>query len=115
VRIHCDIQDEFKSINPDVKAMLYQIVQELLNNVVIHSSAQNAIIRIEGEDGYFQVKVTDDGMGFDPHTLGVPTIEGGFGLYSIRERLLAIDGSLNIVSAPGAGTVVLATMPADLD
>jgi PAS domain S-box-containing protein len=115
VRIHCDIQDEFKSINPDVKVMLYQIVQELLNNVVKHSSAQNAHIRIDKEDGNFQVKVTDDGMGFDPHTLGVPTIEGGFGLYSIQERLTAVDGSLRIVSTPGAGTVVLAAMPADLD
>ncbi|MRR08159.1 MAG: sensor histidine kinase, partial [Deltaproteobacteria bacterium] len=115
VLIHCDIQGEFKNINPDVKTMLYQIVQELLNNVIKHSSAQNAHVRIEKEDGYFQVKVTDDGMGFDPHTLGVPTIEGGFGLYSIQERLTAVDGSLRIVSSPGAGTVVLATMPADLD
>ena len=47
-------------------------------------------------------------------TLGAPTTEGGFGLYSIRERLIAIDGSLGIESAPGAGTVVTAVLPASL-
>ena len=64
------------------------------------------------ENGMFRVKVTDDGVGFDPQTLGAPTVEGGFGLYSIRERLIAVDGSLSIESTPGAGTVVTAIVPA---
>jgi signal transduction histidine kinase len=63
------------------------------------------------ENGYFRVKVTDDGLGFDPQMLGTPTVEGGFGLYSIRERLIAINGSLRIESTPGTGTVVTAILP----
>ena len=115
VRIICDIRDAFKYVNPDVKTILYQLIRELLNNVVKHSQAQNAHVLLDMENGYFQVKVTDDGVGFDPRTLGVPTIEGGFGLYSIRERLIAIDGSLQIESAPGTGTIVTAILPEALD
>jgi len=115
IRIDCDIQDAYKHLDPDVKTILYQVVRELLNNVVKHSRAQNARVLIDMEDGQFRVKVTDDGAGFDPQTLGAPTAEGGFGLYSIRERLIAIEGSLRIESAPGAGTVVTAILPAAFD
>jgi PAS domain S-box-containing protein len=111
VRISCDIQDAYKHLNPDVKTILYQLIRELLNNVVKHSRALNANVMIDMENGYFRVKVTDDGVGFDPQKLGAPTVEGGFGLYSIRERLIAIDGSLKIESAPGTGTVVTAILP----
>jgi PAS domain S-box-containing protein len=111
VRIRCDIRDTFKNLNPDVKAILYQVVQELLNNVVKHSLAQHAHVLIDMENGNFRVKVTDDGVGFNPRVLGAPTVDGGFGLYSIRERLSAVDGNLRIESAPGAGTVVTATLP----
>ena len=115
VRITCDIRDAFKYVNPDVKTILYQLIRELLNNVVKHSQAQNAQVMLDMENGQFRAKVTDDGVGFDPQMLGAPTIEGGFGLYSIRERLIAIDGSLRIESAPGSGTIVTAILPAALD
>jgi signal transduction histidine kinase len=115
VRISCNIQDAYKHLNPDVKTILYQLIRELLNNVTKHSRALNANVMIYMENGHFRVKVTDDGVGFDPQKLGAPTVEGGFGLYSIRERLIAINGSLRIESAPGTGTVVTAILPAALD
>ena len=114
-RITFDIRDAFKNLNPDVSTILYQVVRELLNNVVKHSQARNAHVMIDREDGHFRLKVTDDGIGFDPQTLGAPTEEGGFGLYSIRERLTAVDGSIRIESSPGSGTVVTAILPAALD
>ena len=115
VRIVCDIKDAFKYVNPDVKTILYQLIRELLANVVKHSQARNARVMIDMENGHFRVKVTDDGVGFDPERLGAPTVEGGFGLYSIRERLIAIDGRLRIESAPGSGTIVTAILPEALD
>jgi PAS domain S-box-containing protein len=115
VRIRCDIPDAYKHLDPDVKAILYQLIRELLNNVAKHGRAQNARVMISMEEGHFRVQVTDDGVGFDPQALGAPTAEGGFGLYSIRERLIAIDGSLRIESAPGAGTVVTAILPSTFD
>ena len=115
IRISCDVRDAFKHMNPDVKTILYQVFRELLNNVVKHSKAKNAHVMIDMENGHFRVKVTDDGLGFDTQMLGAPTVDGGFGLYSIRERLIAIGGSLMIESAPGTGTIVTAIMPVPLD
>ena len=112
VRIRCDIRNAFKHLNPDVKTILYQVFRELLNNVVKHSKALNAHVMIDMENEHFRLMVTDDGVGFDPQILGAPSTEGGFGLYSIRERLLALDGSLRIESKPGTGTVVTAILPA---
>ena len=63
VRISCDIQDAYKHLDPDVKAILYQLIRELLSNVVKHSQAKNASVMIDMENGYFRVKVTDDGSG----------------------------------------------------
>ena len=111
VRISCAIEDTYKHLNPDVKAILYQLIRELLNNVVKHSQAQNAHVIIDTVDGFFLLRITDDGVGFDPQMLGAPTIDGGFGLYSIRERLIAMDGNLRLESTPGHGTVVTAILP----
>ena len=115
VRITCDIRDTYKNLNPDMKILLYQVVRELLNNIVKHSQAITAHVLISMENEHFRVKVADDGVGFSTQTLGVPSIDGGFGLYSIRERLMALDGSLRIESSPGAGTVVTAILPEALD
>ena len=115
VRISCDIRDAYKHLSPDIKAFLFQLIRELLTNVVKHSHAGNAYVIIDMEDGHFRVKVTDDGVGFDSQTLGTPTVEGGYGLYSIREPLIAVDGNLKIISTPGSGTVVTAILPATLD
>ena len=115
VRISCDIRDAFMELNPDMKTILFQSVKELLNNVVKHSRAHNAQLMIEMENKHLRVKVTDDGVGFDPQALGAPTVEGGFGLYNIRERLIAVGGSLSIESTPGTGTVVTVKLPAELD
>ncbi len=115
IRIRHDIQDTFKHISMTMKAILYQIIRELLNNVVKHSKAQNAYLVIRKENEHYRVQVTDDGVGFNPRTRGGPTAEGGYGLYSIRERLIAVNGSLNIESTPGTGTVVTAILPDTLD
>jgi PAS domain S-box-containing protein len=115
VRISCDIRDAFKSLTPDAKAILYQVVRELLNNIVKHSKATNAHVIVDMETGQCHLKVTDNGVGFDPQLLGPPSIEGGFGLYSLRERLTAMRGGLRIKSTPGTGTEVTATLPAELN
>ncbi len=114
IQIGCNIRDSLKDLEPDVKVILFQVIRELLNNVVKHSNAGSAHVMIDIEDGRVSAEVRDDGLGFDPKMLGAPTAEGGFGLFSIRERLMAFHGSLRIESTPGTGTVVTASLPAIL-
>ena len=111
IAITLDIRDALTDLTSDMKVILFQVIRELLNNVVKHSNARNAVVRIDRENGFIRTQVKDDGMGFDPRILGAPTAEGGFGLFSIRERLMAFNSSLQIDSTPGQGTVVTAILP----
>lgn len=114
IQIRCDIRDSLRGLDSEVKIILFQVVRELLNNVIKHSSARNADVQIRMDNGRIRALVRDDGAGFDPRMLGAPTAEGGYGLFSIRERLMAFDGELRIESSPEAGTVVSASLPATI-
>ncbi len=68
---------------------------------------------VGSSDDTLVIRVEDDGQGFDPARLNGPsTKKGGFGLFSIRERLSGIGGSLAIDSACGKGTTASITLPA---
>jgi len=59
-----------------------------------------------------RVCITDGGVGFEPHkAISFNSREGGFGLFSIRERLEQLDGKLEIKSAPGCGCEVAVIVP----
>jgi GAF domain-containing protein/ligand-binding sensor domain-containing protein len=101
-------------ISGDVHVALYRIAQESLNNIIKHSRAGKAhvIMRcttIAGNGSadrpvqQIELRIVDDGIGFDP--LGVTPDHLGLGI--IRERAEAIDASLSINSAPGAGTQII--------
>jgi signal transduction histidine kinase len=87
----------------EIEASAYFIVAEALTNVVKHAQAQRAEVRASVEDGMLRVEVRDDGVGgADPH---------GHGLVGISDRATALGGRLEIVSPPGNGTVVAASLP----
>jgi PAS domain S-box-containing protein len=90
----------------DIRILLFQAVRELLLNVVKHSHVLRAHIDMAPcDDLYIRVAVSDDGQGFDPVATQIQANQGagGFGLYSIRERLALLGGRLEVDSAPGKG------------
>lgn len=99
------------AIPPDLALCLYRIVQEALQNAVKYSQARQVRVSLRGAAGHLSLSIQDDGVGFDVR-------EGfgkGLGLISMRERLDAFDGTVDIQSAPGAGTRVLVHVPLALD
>jgi signal transduction histidine kinase len=85
--------------------VLFTSVNELLNNVVKHATAQRVMVRVETDEQSVQVDVEDNGTGFNPESLDSgQSGEWGFGLFSIRERLKYLGGYFDIQSAPGKGT-----------
>jgi PAS domain S-box-containing protein len=90
---------------------LYRIGQEALHNVVKHANASNATIRIWREGDRVRLSVTDDGSGFDPGA--VP--RGHLGLIGMRQRVDLVGGELRVESRAGDGTLIEASVPADLD
>jgi signal transduction histidine kinase len=112
--IVCQLQKDQKpkSLDEDTSMVLFQSVRELLSNAVHHGQASLVKIILWGEDSRIGIRVEDDGVGFDASKIvSLPSIEGGFGLFSIRERVKALGGSVEIKSAPKRGTLVTILAP----
>jgi signal transduction histidine kinase len=89
------------------KSALYRVAQEALHNVVKHARSRRVSLSLSTENGVVRLEVCDDGVGFDP----TARFSGRLGLSSMRERVEALQGTLEIASAPGRGTRLLATLP----
>ncbi|WP_167613284.1 response regulator [Maribellus sediminis] len=105
----------FDDKNPEIKKeftiFLFRIVVELLNNIVKHAKASNVEVRIESENNLFKMTVTDNGCGIDTNKIKDTRIKnGGFGLFSISERMENINGSFHIQPAE-KGTVAEIVLP----
>jgi signal transduction histidine kinase len=92
--------------SPEAEATAYFCVLEALQNAAKYAEASSAVVRLDGEDGHLMFSVTDDGRGFDP-TATPP----GSGLTNMRDRVEALGGSVEVRSAPGAGTTVTGRIP----
>ena len=102
-----------KPLDPDSRILLYQCVRELLRNAVKHGQSVWIGVRTRLEDDQIVVEVEDRGAGFEPSGVdALPGHRGGFGLYTVRERLRMLQGSMRIRSSPGSGTLVTLTLPA---
>ena len=99
--------DEIDNVlEKDSEILLYRIVQECANNVIKHSQAEKAVLRIERGEHNLAVKISDNGRGFDPSAIDSELSKRSFGLVGIAERTRLLGGKLNIESSPGEGTNV---------
>ncbi len=89
-----------KCLSQDVEAMLFRSVRELLTNVVKHAEARTVEVHITRDADEIVIAVEDNGIGFTPENIVTSKESGGYGLFSIRERL---GGRLDIHSSPGQG------------
>jgi signal transduction histidine kinase len=93
-----------------MEAAVYKIVEEALTNVMRHAAARSVTISLRHRGDTLTVTVADDGTGFAPEHRSL-TPGSGMGLRCMEERAHLLDGTLEIESAPGQGTVVRATFP----
>jgi signal transduction histidine kinase len=101
--IELDIRTEARLTEP-VQAAGYYVVAEAVTNAAKHASATEVGVTLEDQDGMLRVAVRDDGLGgADPSR--------GSGLTGLRDRVEALGGRLEITSAPGEGTVLVAEIP----
>jgi signal transduction histidine kinase len=91
---------------------MYRIAQEALSNAIRHSGARQIEIKIGAMDDAIYLIVADDGRGFALDAV-VPSASGasGLGLHTMRDRATALNGSLEISTAPGSGTTVHVRLP----
>ncbi|WP_126249101.1 tetratricopeptide repeat-containing sensor histidine kinase [Chitinophaga rhizosphaerae] len=81
---------------------VYRIVQELLNNIIKHSGAGNAIVQLNHQDNLLSITVEDDGKGF----LKDETGGAGMGLQSLASRAKALNGTMEIEAYPNEGVSI---------
>jgi len=92
---------------PEVEATVYRIAQEALNNVAKHARAGRVNVILEPRNERLVLVVEDDGLGF----AGNEANERTMGLSSMRERAIAVGGTVELEPTPGGGTTVLARIP----
>ncbi|HTL61699.1 MAG TPA: response regulator [Nitrospira sp.] len=104
--VHVDVPRVTPPLSEDHATMLFQCVRELLFNVLKHAGTDRASVTMTDDgQGKLEIVVRDEGVGCDPVAIRESRADK-FGLFSIRERMEAIDGWMELESRPGAGTTV---------
>jgi two-component system nitrate/nitrite sensor histidine kinase NarX len=97
------------ALSPRAEVHVIRIVQEALTNVRKHASAHSVVVSIRGDDTSTCFVVADDGVGFDPEVTAGS--QDGYGLFTMRDRAALLGGTVQVESAPGSGTTVMASVP----
>lgn len=104
LNVRLELGDEPPGLTSEVRLGLYRIVQEAIHNVMRHSGADEALVRIESTDDMLRLTIRDNGSGFDPETAIRPT---SLGLLSMRERAASIGATFTVVSRAGGGAAII--------
>ncbi len=100
-----------RSLDETTAVVVFRSVRELLMNVLKHAQSHEAALTLRqaGED--LEVVVADAGVGFDPEVMSGAANGGSFGLFSLREQISRIGGTVEIVSAKNEGTRARVRVP----
>ncbi|MBP9902525.1 MAG: PAS domain-containing protein [Verrucomicrobia bacterium] len=108
IAITFESKETLRELPKEVALCLYRITQEALQNVIKHSGATSAQVELGVDANNLQLRVTDDGQGFDSSAMPV---NGALGIVSMRERVRMVQGELTIHSRPGAGAQIEVRVP----
>jgi signal transduction histidine kinase len=111
IRTELDDRDFAVSCHADLETGLFRIAQEALLNCAKHSAASQVRLEIALRDGLLQLGIADNGVGFDPQSLGRGADGVGHGLLYMRDRAALAGGTLTVESFPGGGTRIRFVMP----
>ncbi|MBI2237390.1 MAG: hypothetical protein HYU54_02545 [Actinobacteria bacterium] len=92
--------------DPEVEAAVFFCCVQALQNARRHAGGVGISLRLAATDGMVEFEVSDEGTGFDPTSTGE-----GMGFQIMRDRVEALDGTLNVDSSPGRGTTVIGRVP----
>jgi two-component system sensor histidine kinase DegS len=91
------------------------VAQEALTNIIKHSQAENAYVRLKYNQNCVTLEVQDDGGGFDLGVTAMDSARPAWGLAGMRERASLLDGRFNVESEIGKGTRVEMMVPTDAE
>jgi signal transduction histidine kinase len=106
VEVKVNAENVSENLPDEVKVCVYRLVQEALNNAQRHAHARNVSVELTQSSDAMQVKIVDDGNGFDTKRTR------GMGLLGMEERVKRLGGTISIASQPGTGTTISVALPA---
>ena len=105
------IADKNISLDEARSTVIFRILQESLTNVARYAGAGQVTVTLGCDDDKLSLEIRDNGRGFD---MAAVANRHSLGLLGMRERAIALSGRLDVISAPGQGTVVSVTIPLNL-
>lgn len=111
IQIQFQVEGSGKMLDLEVKTYLFRIVQESLTNIIKHSKAKNASLKMVFKEHLISISIEDDGIGFD-QTKTKPLKSNG--LNNIHERVSLLSGKFYIKSVPSKGTKIKIEIPINL-
>lgn len=111
LHVHLHLDPDTRQPGENVLNLVFRATRELLLNVARHACVDVADVSTTYDADCLVIAVTDSGVGFDANHVSRPSATGGFGLFSVRERIHFIGGDVQIDSSPGDGTIVVLTVP----
>jgi signal transduction histidine kinase len=108
LKISLDFKGDFESLNQTLKTYIFRIAQEALNNIVKHARAHTVELNLARQKDEVFFTIRDDGKGFNLQEAQAGT---GHGMNNMRERVILLDGSIDIVSHVNEGTQIRIQLP----
>jgi signal transduction histidine kinase len=103
--LELEVPPSLPRLPPAAEHSLLRAIQESLTNVAKHAQATQAEVRLSLSNGAVRCVIRDEGVGFNP------AAALGDGLAGLRDRIQALGGTLEVQSAPGAGTTITVLLP----
>jgi len=111
LKVHLNLSKDGLLLPEDIRLTIFRIYMELINNVAKHAHATSVYVRFGIQQDCAELEVADNGMGFEVPESWVEMVRSGhLGLIGIRERVEALNGSINVRSS-SAGTIVNISFP----
>ncbi len=111
ITVRTDLVNIDDVFTEDLRINVYRLVQEGLNNIVKHSGATTATVRVDRTGDIVVLTIQDDGRGIATKAQVPAPSQGGFGMSGMRERITLLNGSFHVESSAGTGTLLRIQLP----
>ncbi|MCB9418523.1 MAG: GAF domain-containing sensor histidine kinase [Ardenticatenaceae bacterium] len=109
--VHLNVQGHSRRLQPEIETVLFRIAQEALTNAVRHAQAAHVNVALDFNTDFTELRIEDDGCGFDPEAILRTDHKQHWGLLGIEERVTLVGGRSQIHSSPGEGTIIAVNIP----
>jgi len=103
-----DYQDYPDQLSGKEQLILFRVMQEALQNIIKHSKASKITVSLHKKLGFFEIKIIDNGIGFDAET---DPSRHGLGISNMKSRVAALSSQIDFSSIPNTGTTITIILP----